>query len=70
MSYLADCLKKLKHDKRMLYWNLRQKVLTKEEHEKYLKGLEDLSHLKSKDKESKNLEQEKKDYPNESPSQS
>ena len=46
MSELADSLKELKYDKRMINWNLRQKIITKEEYEKYLAGLEDSSHLK------------------------
>ena len=46
MSDLPDILKKLKYDKRMLNWNLRQKLLTEKEHKKYLDSLEDLSHLK------------------------
>ena len=60
MFYLSESLKKLKYDKRMLEWNLRRKVLTKEENEKHLKGLEDLSHLKAEEKESKESELEKK----------
>ena len=40
---LSESLKKLKYDKRMLHWNLRQKTLTKEEHKKHLESLEDLS---------------------------
>ena len=51
MSYLSESLKKLKYDKRMLRWNLRQKILTQDEHEKHLKDLEDLSGLKAEDKE-------------------
>lgn len=66
MSYLSDSLKKLKYDKRMLYWNLRQKVLTKKEHEKHLKGLKDLSHLKAEDKEDEEPPLVKKDSSNES----
>ena len=50
MSDLPEMLKKLKYDKRMLNWNLRQKLLTKEEYDKYLKSLEDLSHLKAENK--------------------
>ena len=60
MSYLAESLKKLKYDKRMLDWNLKQKILTKEEHKKYLSALEDLSHLKAEEKqETKKLEDSK-----------
>ena len=51
MSELAENLQKLKYDKRMINWNLRRKLITKEEYEKHLKGLEDLSHLKSEMKE-------------------
>ena len=47
MSDLPDMLKKLKYDKRMLNWNLRQKQLTEEEYKKHLDKLEDLSHLKA-----------------------
>jgi len=66
MSYLSDSLKKLKYDKRMLYLNLRQKVLTKKEHENHLKGLKDLSHLKAEDKEDEEPSLVKKDSSNES----
>ena len=51
MSKLAENLKKLKYDKRMINWNLRQKRITKEEYEKYLNKLEDISHLKDTVKE-------------------
>ena len=51
MSELAENLKKLKYDTRMINWNLRQKLITKEEYEKHLKELEDISHLKDKMKE-------------------
>ena len=47
MSDLPATLKKLKYDKRMINWNLRQKLLTKQEYQKHLEGLEDLSHLKA-----------------------
>lgn len=47
MSDLPEMLKKLKYDKRMLNWNLRQKLLTEKEYQKHLKSLKDLSHLKS-----------------------
>ena len=66
MSYLSDSLKKLKYDKRMLHWNLRQKNLTKEEHEKHLKDLEDLSHLKAEEKELAESRPEKQDSQSES----
>lgn len=49
MSDLPEMLKKLKYDKRMINWNLRQKRLTKEEYKKHLAGLKDLSHLKAED---------------------
>ena len=45
MSDLPEMLKKLKYDKRMLNWNLRQKLLTEEEYRKHLKSLKDISHL-------------------------
>lgn len=47
MSDLPDKLKKLKYDKRMIHWNLRQKLLTEKEYQKHLDSLEDLSHLKA-----------------------
>ena len=47
MSDFSDALKKLKFDKRMLNWNLRQKIITEEEHQKQLATLPDLSHLKA-----------------------
>lgn len=50
MSDLPDMLKKLKYDKRMINWNLRQKLLTKEEYKKHLSKLKDLSHLKAENK--------------------
>ena len=46
MSDLAESLNKLKYDKRMINWNLRQKLITKKEYEKHLAKLKDLSHLK------------------------
>ena len=49
MSDLPEMLKKLKYDKRMINWNLRQKLLTEEEHKKHLSSLKDLSHLKAED---------------------
>lgn len=48
MSDLPETLKKLKYDKRMVNWNLRQKLLTEKEYKKHLTGLKDLSHLKAK----------------------
>jgi len=53
MSDLPDSLKKLKYDKRMLNWNLRQKLLTEKEYEKHLASLKDLSHLKADNKDTK-----------------
>lgn len=47
MSDLPKMLKKLKYDKRMINWNLRQKLLTEKEYQKHLANLEDLSHLKA-----------------------
>ena len=47
MSDLPEMLKKLKYDKRLLNWNLRQKILTEKEYKKHLASLEDLSHLKA-----------------------
>ena len=46
MSELADNLKRLKYDKRMINWNLRQKVVTEEEYQKHAQEQPDLSHLK------------------------
>ena len=57
MSDLPDMLKKLKYDKRMLNWNLRQKLLTEKEYKKHLDSLEDLSHLKA---DNKDTEEDKK----------
>ena len=47
MSDLPEMLKKLKYDKRMINWNLRQKLLTEEEYQKHLASLEDLSRFKA-----------------------
>ena len=51
MSELRESLKKLKYDKRMINWNLRQKLITKEEYKNHLKELQDLSALKEDLKE-------------------
>ncbi len=53
MSDLPEMLKKLKYDKRMLNWNLRQKKLTEAEYKKHLDSLEDLSHLMAENKDTK-----------------
>ena len=53
MSDLSESLKKLKYDKRMVNWNLRQKLLTEEEYKKHLSELKDLSHLQLKVEEQK-----------------
>lgn len=59
MSDLPEMLKKLKYDNRMIHWNLRQKKITKEEYQKYLSSLEDISHLKAeKDEEIKDEKKE------------
>jgi len=63
VSYLAESLKKLKYDKRMLDWNLKQKLLTKTEYEKHLSSLEDISHLKAEEKLTKDLETKEKNKP-------
>ena len=63
MSYLAESLKKLKYDKRMLDWNLKQKIFTKEEHKKHLSELEDLSHLKAEEKKEAKKTEDSKDRP-------
>ena len=47
MSDLPEMLEKLKYDKRMINWNLRQKLLTHKEYQKHMDSLEDLSHLKA-----------------------
>ena len=63
MSDLPEMLKKLKYDKRMINWNLRQKLLTEEEYKKHLSSLEDISHLKAEEiePEEKEEKQEEKD---------
>ena len=62
MSELAESLQKLKYDKRMVNWNLRQKLITKEEYEKHLTSLEDLSHMKEEMKEEPQAEESQKDH--------
>ena len=64
MSDLPDMLKKLKYDKRMLNWNLRQKQLTEEEYQKHLDKLEDLSHLTAESPVEKTKEDSKGDQNN------
>ena len=61
MSDLPEMLKKLKYDKRMINWNLRQKLLTEEEYKKHLSSLKDLSHLKAEEikQEEENKEETK-----------
>ena len=59
MSDLSEKLKELKYDKRMLNWNLRQKLLTEKEYQKHLDSLKDLSHLKAENKAED--EEDKKD---------
>ena len=49
MSDLSEDLKKLKFDKRMIKWNMRQKLLTEKEYKQHLGSLEDVSHLKNTD---------------------
>ena len=51
MSDLSESLKKLKYDKSMIHWNLRQKLLTEKEYKKHLSQLKDLSHLQLKNTE-------------------
>ena len=46
MSELSENLERLKYDKRMINWNLRQKIITEEDYKKHLLKLEDLSDLK------------------------
>ena len=46
MYDLFESLKKLKFDKRMRDLNVKRKLLTSIEYDKYLEKLEDLSHLK------------------------
>ncbi len=55
MSDLSKALKALKYDKRMLSWNLRQKIISQKEYQKHLSQLKDMSHLAASDssKESK-----------------
>lgn len=59
MSDLPEMLKKLKYDKRMINWNLRQKLLTEKEYQKHLSKLEDLSHLKAEEIKPEEKEEEK-----------
>lgn len=59
MSDFSDALKKLKFDKRMLNWNLRQKIITEEEYKKQLTSLPDLSHLKAKPLKPEEMEKQK-----------
>ena len=47
MTDFSDALKKLKFDKRMLNWNLRQKIITEKEYQKHLAELPDLASLKA-----------------------
>lgn len=47
MSDLYESLKKLKFDNRMVDWNIRQKVITRKEYDKYISQLKDISHLKN-----------------------
>ncbi len=47
MSDISESLKKLKFDKRMVKWNMRQKLLTDAEYKEFLENLEDVSHLKN-----------------------
>lgn len=47
MSDLSEALKKLKFDNRMVEWNIKQKVMTKEEYNKHLKSLKDVSQFKN-----------------------
>ena len=49
MSDFSEMLKRLKYDKRMIKWNMRQNLLTEKEYEEHLVQLEDLSHLKGKE---------------------
>lgn len=51
MSDLSESLKRLKYDKRMVHWNLRQKIITEKEYKQHLSQLKDISHLKVEDKE-------------------
>lgn len=60
MSDLPEMLKKLKYDKRMINWNLRQKLLTEEEYKKHLSSLKDLSHLKAEETEQEEKQEETK----------
>jgi len=51
VSDLSEDLKKLKFDKRMVKWNMRQKLLTEQEYKSHLDQLEDVSHLKYTEEE-------------------
>jgi len=59
MSDLPEMLKRLKYDKRMVNWNLRQKLITEKEYEKHLASLKDLSHLKSESPIEEEVEESK-----------
>jgi len=60
MSDLPEMLKKLKYDKRMIHWNMRQKLLTEKEYQKHLSSLKDISHLKAEDIEPEENKEEDK----------
>ena len=64
MSDLPEILKKLKFDKRMLNWNLRQKLLTEKEYQKHLDSLEDSSHLKAENTIPEEKEEDSSGAPN------
>ena len=43
----SESLKKLRFDKRMIRWNLNQKIITQKEHDAHLKSLKDISRLQA-----------------------
>ena len=43
----SESLKKLKFDKRMIRWNLNQKIISQKDYEAHLKSLSDLAHLQA-----------------------
>ena len=43
----SESLKDLKFDKRMIRWNLNQKVITQKEYDAHLKSLKDIASLQA-----------------------
>lgn len=55
---MSDTLKNFKYDKRMLSWNLKQKLITQKEYDEHLNNLEDLSHLVASESENPEEDQD------------